>query len=385
MIQVFKPYMGDEEIEAVAEVLRSGWIGLGPRTAQFEKEFAEYLGAPCAVGVNSCTAALDLALRLLDIRKGDEVIVPAMTFVSTAHCVAYNDAVPIFADVDERTLAIDLEDVKRKITRHTKAVIPVHYGGRPVDIDALREVDGSRIFIIEDAAHACGAEYKGRKAGTLGDVACFSFHAVKNLATGDGGAVVVKDTALFERAKRMRWLGIDRGTWDRTEVDRSYWWEYFVNEIGLKCHMNDITAAIGLVQLRKLDAMNARRRTIAGMYDEAFKDMPWIETPPKDDALFRSAWHIYCIKASRRDDLSVYLKDHGVATGVHYKPIHLYRCYGNRPSLPVAERVFENILTLPMYPGMSDEDVSEVVNAIRAFYTESPVCATASSRMSMPT
>lgn len=383
MIQVFKPSMGDEEINAVAEVLRSGWIGLGPKTAEFEKQFAAYLGAPHAIAVNSCTAALDLALRLLDIRKGDEVIVPAMTFVSTAHCVAYNDAIPIFADADERTLAIDPEDVKRKITRRTKAVIPVHYGGRPVDIDALREVVGNRIFIIEDAAHAAGAEYGGRKAGTLGDVSCFSFHAVKNLATGDGGAVVVKDRAMCDRAKQMRWLGIDRGTWDRTEVDRSYWWEYFVNEIGLKCHMNDINAAIGLVQLRKLDAMNARRREIVKMYDEAFAEMPWIETPPKDDATFRSSWHLYCVKVPDRDDLSVFLKDRGVATGVHYKPIHLYRCYGNKPSLPVAESVFRRILTLPMYPDMTDDDVNTVTGTVREFYAGKGECVTASSQTCM--
>ncbi|MFH1548930.1 MAG: DegT/DnrJ/EryC1/StrS family aminotransferase [Planctomycetota bacterium] len=390
LIQVFKPSMGDEEINAVAEVIRSGWIGLGPRTAQFEKQFAEYLGAPYVVAVNSCTAALDLALRLLGIGSGDEVIVPTMTFVSTAHCVAYNDALPVFADIDERTLAIDIEDVKRKISPRTKAVIPVHYGGRPVDIDALRKAVGPDIFIIEDAAHAAGALYRGKRCGTLGDIACFSFHAVKNLAMGDGGAVVTRDKSLAERAKRLRWLGIDRGTWDRTEVDRSYWWEYYVNEIGLKCHLNDIAAAIGLVQLKKLDAMNARRREIAERYTKAFGKTPWIETPPRDDEAYRSSWHIYCIKVPNRDELSVYLKDHGVATGVHYKPIHLYRCYEKCfrsptrevPSLPTAERVFQSILTLPMYPDLTDAEVDGVIDTVCAFYTEKPACATASSRTS---
>lgn len=365
-IQLFKPYMDEEEVQAVAEVLRSGWIGLGPKTAEFEQAFAAFLGASYAVGLNSATAALDLAVRLLRINHGDEVIVPTVTFVSTAHAVAYNLATPIFADVDPDTLLIDIEDVARKITPRTRAIIPVHYGGRPVDIDRLREVAGD-IPLIEDAAHACGAEYKGRKAGTLGDLACFSFHAVKNLATGDGGALVTSDRALMERAKRLRWLGIDRGTWDRTGADRSYWWQYFVDEIGLKCHMNDIAAAIGLVQLRKLPATNARRRQIAEMYTAGLSDLPWLRTPAMDTADSISAWHIYCIQVEGRDDLNVYLQERGIGTGVHYKPIHLYACYGNRPHLPQAESAFERILSLPMHPGLSDDDVQQVIEAIRSF------------------
>ncbi len=187
MIQVFKPSMTQEEIDAVAEVLRSGWIGLGPKTAEFEEKFAAFVGTTYAVAVNSCTAALNLALKLLDVNHGHEVIVPTMTFVSTAHCVAYRLAMPIFADVDPHTLAIDLEDVRRKITSRTRAIIPVHYSGRPIDLDALKEIAGE-IPIIEDCAHATGARYKGRSVGSIGDIGCFSFHAVKNLAMGDGGA-----------------------------------------------------------------------------------------------------------------------------------------------------------------------------------------------------
>ncbi len=366
MIQLFKPYMDDEEIQAVAEVLRSGWIGLGPRTAEFEKQFAQYIGVPWVVATNSATAALDLAVRLLHLNHGDEVIVPTMTFVSTAHAVAYNLAMPIFADVNAIDLNIDFDDVARKITPRTRAIILVHYGGRPVDVDGLRSVAGN-IPIIEDAAHACGAEYQGRKCGSLGDLACFSFHAVKNLATGDGGALALCDTAMAERAKRLRWLGIDKGTWDRTEADRSYWWEYYVDEIGLKCHMNDIAAAIGLVQLAKLPSLNARRQQIAQMYTEGLQDMPWLQTPPSDTALSKSSWHIYCIQCDCRDDLSVFLQTKGIATGVHYKPIHLYSCYGNRPFLPIAEALFSYILSLPMHPGLTDDEVSYIIETIRTF------------------
>lgn len=366
MIQVFKPSMGQEEIDAVAEVLKSGWIGLGPKTAEFEKRFADYIGVDHVVGVNSATSALDLALKLLHINHSDEVIVPTITFVSTAHVVAYNLATPIFADVDPVTLSIDLADVKRKITVRTKAIIPVHYGGRPVDMDRLREVAGE-IPIIEDAAHACGGEYKGKKCGSLGDIGCFSFHAVKNLAMGDGGALTLNSQALAERAKKLRWLGIDRGTWDRSELDKSYWWEYFVDEIGLKCHMNDIAAAIGLVQLSKLEKMNGRRKQIAERYSEAFKGLDWIEIPPYDDEDYISSWHIYCVKVRRRDELSVFLQEREIATGVHYKPIHLYKCYGNTPVLPVAEEVFKRLLSLPMYPDMSDGDIDTVIRCIHDF------------------
>jgi len=366
MIQLFKPYMDDNEIQAVAEVLRSGWIGLGPRTAEFEQRLAQYIGVPYMVGLNSATAALDLAVRLLNIGRGDEVIVPTMTFVSTAHAVVYSQATPVFADVDESTLNVDLNDVARKITSRTRAIIVVHYGGHPVDMDRLREIAGD-IPIIEDAAHACGAEYKGRKCGSLGELACFSFHAVKNLATGDGGAIALKDQAMADRAKRLRWLGIDKGTWDRTEGDRRYLWDYSVVEIGLKCHMNDIMAAIGLVQLGKLERMNARRREIVQLYAEGLHDLAWLQTPPADTRDSKSSWHIYCIQTDHRDDLSMYLQEKGIATGVHYRPIHLYRCYGQQPALPTAEKVFMRILSLPMHAGLGNDDVNCIIETIRSF------------------
>lgn len=367
MIQVFKPSMGEDEVQAVREVLLSGWLGLGPKTTEFEEKFAIYIGTRHAVAVNSATSALDLALKLLDIHHGDEVIVPTMTFVSTAHVVAYNLATPIFADIDPVTMNIDHEDVARKITPRTKAIIPVHYGGRPVDMASLREICGD-IPVIEDAAHACGSLYRGKKAGNLGNIGCFSFHAVKNLSVGDGGALTLNDEELVSRAKRLRWLGIDKGTWDRTSADQSYWWEYFVDEIGLKCHMNDINAALGLVQLAKLDRMNARRNTIANLYTDAFSDHDRIRPPAGIPDDCTSSMHIYCVRAHDRNELSVYLQERGIATGVHYRPIHTYKCYGNRPVLPNAEKVFNEILSLPMYPDLQDNQVEFVIDNILSFY-----------------
>ena len=370
MISLFKPFMGEEELDSLRVVFKSGWIGLGPKTEQFEKEFAEYIGCKYAVGLNSGTAALDLSLRLLNIKQGDEVILPTMTFVSTAHVVKHNRADPVFADVDENLL-IDLEDVDRKITKRTKAIIPVHYAGRSVDIYGLRAIAGD-IPIIEDAAHATGSIYRGRKCGSLGTMGCFSFHAVKNLAMGDGGAITTNDKAVYDRAKKLRWLGIDKGTWDRSDNNKSYWWEYSVDEIGLKCHMSDISAAIGLVQLSKLDWMNARRKQIAEMYTEGLADLSGVMTPEMDTEDSQSSWHIYCIKCARRDRLSEYLTERYITTGVHYKPIHLYKCYGNTPTLPKAEKYFKEILSLPMHPGLSPSDIDKVISTIHSFY-ENPL------------
>ena len=364
MIDLFKPRLGEEELASIRDTFSSGWVGLGPKTERFEKEFAEYIGCKYAVGLNSATSALDLSLQLIGVGRGDEVIVPTVTFVSTAHVVKYNLAEPIFADVDDDFL-IDIDDVAKKITKRTKAIIPVHYSGRPVDIDRLRDV-ARGIPIIEDAAHAAGSSYKGKKCGSLGDIGCFSFHAVKNIAMGDGGAITTDDTDIYNRANRLRWLGIDKSTWARSDKNKSYWWEYAVDEIGLKCHMNDISASIGLVQLAKLDEANRRRRQIAEMYTRGLKDVVVTPRMDTDDSL--SSWHIYCIRCKRRNDLSVYLKDKDIITGVHYKPLHLYSCYGNIPSLPNAERLFTEMLSLPMHLWLTDEDVVYIIDSIRSFY-----------------
>lgn len=367
-VQLLKPVLPEACVEEVAEVLRSGWIGLGPRTAKFERQFAEYIGVPHAVGLNNCTAALDLAMRLLDVRHGDEVLVPTLTFVSTAHAVAYNLATPIFVDCQKDSLEMDFDDVRAKITRRTKAVAVVHLSGRPVNMGRLRETVG-KLPIIEDCAHACGATLDGRRCGSLGDVGCFSFHAVKNLPMGDGGALTLHDGEFAERARRLRWLGIDRSTWDRSSLEKTYWWQYSVDEVGLKCHMNDIQAALGLVQLPMLDQFNQRRREIAKIYRQRMRELDQIQLPPDDDARSVSSWHLFIVRCLQRDDLSTWLRDRNVEVGVHYKPIHLYRCYGNTPRLPNAERMFGEIMSLPMHLGLSDDDVHYVCDHIAEFYS----------------
>lgn len=368
MIDLFKPSLGEEELNSLRDIFKTGWVGLGPKTKEFEEKFARYIGVKYAVGLNSATASLDISLKLLNINHGDEVIVPTMTFVSTAHVVAYNLATPIFVDVDENLL-IDFEDLKKKITPRTKAIIPVHYSGRPIDIYTLKKITKD-IPIIEDCAHACGSIFNGQRCGSFGTLGAFSFHAVKNLCTGDGGMITTDDINIYERAKKLRWLGIDKDTWDRTDVNKSYWWEYNVSEIGLKCHMNDIAASIGLVQLKKLDRMNSRRKEIAEMYTKGLNDLSCVSTPLMDTSFSKSSWHIYHIKCPLRNELSIFLKEKGIMTGVHYKPIHLYKCYGNIPNLPMSEKYFKQIISLPIHPNLTNNEVNLVIDNIHKFYME---------------
>jgi perosamine synthetase len=368
-IDLFKPDMGIEECQAVGEVLLSGWTGLGPITKDFELFLGEYIKMPYVVAMNSCTAALDIAVRLLNIGPGDEVLVPTITFVSTAHAVCYSGATPVFCDVDPKTLLIDFGDVSRKISSKTKAIIPVHYSGRCVNISKLREVVGSKVYIIEDCAHAMGSYFNGQHAGTWGDIACYSFHAVKNLSCGDGGALATKNKEWKERASKLRWLGIDKGTWDRSSKDGKYGWEYEVEEIGLKCHMNDITAAIGLEQLKKLEKMNLNRKNISQNYMKGLEGISQIQLPPDDDENSSSSWHLFVIQAEDRDKLAAYLSSGGISTGVHYKPIHLYSCYGNpSPSLPMAERAIKSLLSLPIYSQLAIANVAYILKQIKDFY-----------------
>lgn len=368
MIQVFKPSITEKEIEAVIKVLKSGWLGLGPRTAEFEEKFAKYIGAPYAVGLNSGTAALHLALRLLELKEGDEVIVPTITFVSTAHVVLYNGAKPVFADVAEDTLCIDIEDVKRKITDRTKAIIPVHYAGHPCDMDELYNIaTQSNIRIIEDAAHACGAEYKGKKIGSISELTCFSFHAVKNLTCGEGGMITAFKESFDSKLRELRWLGITKGTWDRTKEGEVYAWQYWVKELGFKAHLNDIASAIGLVQLERLEELNHKRRETIEKYNILFHDIDWLKTPVEREYV-KSSWHVYHIKLNERDRLISYLKKNGVAPGVHYYPIHMHPFYKNyNATCPVAEKVWKQIVSLPLYPDMTEEEFDKVTNLIRKF------------------
>jgi perosamine synthetase len=368
MIQVFKPSLGDEELAAVKLALESGWIGLGPKTEEFEQKFAAYVGAKYVIGLNSGTAALHLAMMGYNFGPLDEVIVPALTFVSTVHAIRYVGATPVFADVREDTLCLDVDDVARKITPRTRAVVPVHYGGHPCDMDELHALTDPRgILVIEDAAHAAGAEYKGRRVGSISQATCFSFHAVKNLTMGEGGAIATNDARVNATARKLRWVGINKDTWSRSADLRTYGWYYEVEEIGFKCHLSDIPASIGIVQLQKLDRSNDRRRQLRQQYNEALADVPWLTTPIARDYILHAS-HNYVIKTNYRDRLNLYLKEKGIATGVHYMPAHLHPVYRTDSTrLPVTDVVWRRLLTLPLYPDLTDQDIRGIVAAVKSF------------------
>jgi len=372
MIPLFKPSIGEEEINALRETFKTGWIGLGPKTAEFEKKFAEYVGAKHAIGLNSATSALDLALKAFKINSG-EILMPALTFVATAHVALYNNAKPVFVDVEKDTLCMDVEDIRKKITNKTKAIIPVHYSGHPCDLDAIKEIAESKnIVVIEDAAQATGAEYKGRKIGGISDAACFSFEAKKNLTTGDGGMITFNDDALADEIKRLRWFGIDKDTWQRARS--KYSWYYEVVELGYKVHMNDIQATIGLVQLNKLDRLNQKRADIFRFYNEKLQNLKGMEIPVEKDYARSAHWN-YVLKAEKRDELITFLKKREIETGVHHMPVHLHPFYMNlirrniisKPIIPVTESIWNKIVTLPSFADLKKEDAEEVANAVVEF------------------
>ena len=343
MIPVLKPSCTDAEIAAVTEVLRSGWWGMGPKCAEFERLFAMLHGRRNCVTVNSATAALHLALLATGVGPGDEVIVPALTFVSTALAVMYCGARPVFADVRADTLTLDLDDVERKLTAKTAAVIPVDYAGYPAIIEGAYGVP-----VIQDAAHAAG--------GTVyGDLACFSFHPVKPLATGDGGAILTDSDETTEKLRRLRWCGIDRSTHERASGKR-YGWDYDIRELGFKCHWNDVQAAIGLAQLGRLGEMQARRREIAALYSRLLRG---VELPLAHPA---HMWHLYAIRvrASKRDAIIDHLGASGVSAGVHYKPLTHYALFADRATPPVAGREWQRLISLPIFADMTDADVERV-------------------------
>lgn len=367
MIPVFKPSFGEEELEALREPFKSGWIGLGPKTKEFEKSFAEYIGTKFAVALNSGTAALHLALKVLEI-QGMEVITTPMTFISTNHAILYNGGIPVFADIESDTLNINPLQVRKQVTSKTKVIIAVHYGGHSCDMDSILEVARERgLYVVEDVAHGCGGEYKGKKLGSLGDLACFSFHAVKNMSTGEGGMITTDNPEWYERLLKLRWMGISKDTWAREEKDEKYSWFYKVEEVGFKYHMNDIAAAIGLVQLKKLDKMNQRREEITKKYNEGLQQLKWLETPVVK-SYAKPSFHNYVIKVDKRDQLNIYLQEKGISTGVHYFPNNYYEMYRSfRGETPTSDSVWKKLLTLPLFPDLMDEEVDFIIREIKEF------------------
>ena len=370
----FIPYgtqwIDDDDINEVVKVLRSDWITTGPKIKEFEDALCSYIGCSYCVAVNSGTSALDIAVQTLELTKGSEVITTPFTFVATSNAIIYNGLKPVFADICTDTFNIDPEDIRRKITKDTKAILYVDYAGQPCDIKAIREItDEFNLYLIEDACHAIGAEYGGEKVGNFADLTIFSFHPVKHITTGEGGAVVTDDEGLYERLSLLRSHGIDKDAQDRYGPEAS--WAYDMKHLGRNYRITDFQAALGISQLKKLDGFVDKRNELALRYQELLGDVDGITLPVvKGDV--RHAWHLYTIlldESIDRDEFFKYMRSANVGVNLHYIPVYRHSYYVENfgfdaEEFPATEDVFERIITLPLFPRMSEQQVEYVVTSI---------------------
>ena len=378
-IPFFKAEIGEEEIESVIQTLKSGWLTSGPKVKQFESEFAEFVGAKYAIAVNSATAGLHLALEAHNIGPDDEVLVPTVTFAATAEVVIHLGARPVLVDCDPATLNICLEDMKRKTNSKTRAIMPVHYAGQPCPMDEIASFAKEKnLVVIEDAAHAFPAAYKGRMIGSLSPATCFSFYANKTITTGEGGMITTDDETLANRMRQMSLHGLSRSAWNRFGAKGS--WYYEIEAPGYKYNLSDIAAAIGIGQLHRANDFLAGRRSAAQHYTEAFANSPHIKllsTSPEVD----HAWHLLVMKLQTeklsidRSDFIVLLNEAGIGTSVHYTPLHLHPLYRDRygykpEDLPNAAAAFEQIISLPIFSAITAAQVAYVADTVKRIANE---------------
>lgn len=370
MLPYGRQWIDDDDIDAVVEVLRSDWLTTGPKVAEFETEFARIVGARHAVAVSNGTAALHAAAYAAGIDGESEVIVPPMTFAASANCVRYQNGTVVFADVDAGTLLLDPNKVLEAATERTRALVAVDYAGQPADLDELRAMADERgWFLIEDAAHALGATYRGRRVGSIAHLTTFSLHPVKQITTGEGGMVTTDDDRLAERLRLFRNHGISS---DHRQREAQGSWYYEMLDLGYNYRITDFQCALGLSQLRHLGAWVERRRAIAARYDDAFRGAPLDPLTLKPDR--ESSWHLYVVRLRldelRADRATVFreLRDQGIGVNVHYIPVHYHPYYQGlgwkKGAFPVAEGEYERLLTLPLFPAMSDDDVAHVIDVV---------------------
>ena len=368
------PAIEQAEIDEVVDSLKSGWISTGPKVARFETQFAEYIGVPYARALNSCTAGLHLSLLVAGVGPGDEVITTPMTFAATANVIVHAGAKPVFVDVDRESMNIDPAAIEAAVTPRTKAILPVHFAGRPCDMDPILECAGRHgLVVIEDAAHAIESWYHGRKVGTLGDLSCFSFYVTKNIVTGEGGMVTTKNEEWSQAIERWGLHGLSRGAWKRYS-DEGFR-HYEVVYPGFKYNMMDIQAALGIHQLRRVDAYHARREQIWARYDEAFADLP-VRTPSPQEPDTVHARHLYTLLLDvdeirmGRDSFQQALFVDNIGTGIHFVALHLHPFYQetfgyHRGQFPNAEWISDRTISLPLSAKLTDDDVDDVVAAVR--------------------
>ncbi len=370
------PLLEEDEIQEVVASLRSGWIGTGPKTRQFAQDFKTYVGAPFAVPTNSCTSALHLSLAACGVKAGDEVITTPMTFAATANVIIHCGARPVFADVEPGcSFLIDQKEIEKKITPKTRAIVPVHFAGLPVDLDAILAIAKKhKLFVIEDAAHAAGTEYKGRRIGTAGDFACFSFYVTKNMTTGEGGMVTTKNEELAKKVEIMALHGLSLDAWKRFSDDGFK--HYDVVYPGYKYNMTDMAASLGLHQLKKLDTFIEKRKEICMAYEKQLADLEDAIILPKDNGRGKHAWHLYTVLLKpgalriSRDQFMAALHKENIGMGVHYRAVHLQPYYADtfgykRGDFPNAEFISDNVVSFPLSSKMTQKDTDDSIKALR--------------------
>lgn len=373
LIPYGRQYIDEEDIQAVVEVLRSDYITTGPKIDELEKVIAKYTGAKYAAVVSNGTAALHAACFAAGIGSGDEVITTPITFAASANCVLYMGAKPVFADIDPKTYNIDPKEIEKKITGKTKAIIPVHFTGQPCDMyEILKIAEKYGLAVIEDASHALGAAYKNRKIGSIGSMTTFSFHPVKHITTGEGGAVTTNDRSLYEKLRMFRTHGITRKA-DMLESNEGLWF-YEQQDLGYNYRMTDIQAALGISQMKKLESFLEKRRSFAALYNKLLGSFEGVTIPYQADYVC-SAWHLYIIKlnldklAIGRKEVFYELRNRNIGVNVHYIPVYYHPYYkrlGYKKGLcPAAEALYEEIITLPLYPSMEIDDIYYIVDNFR--------------------
>ncbi|UCG50952.1 MAG: DegT/DnrJ/EryC1/StrS family aminotransferase [Candidatus Latescibacterota bacterium] len=379
VLPFYRPAIDESDIKLVSDTLRSGWLTLGPVTTDLERELAEYLGVKNVIAVNSCSAAMFLALKALGVGPGDEVVTSAMTFTSTVNTIIHTGATPVLADIETETFCVSPQEIEKRTTPRTKAFMPVHFGGQACRIDEVLDLARSRgIRVIEDAAHSFGASYNGKKIGTFGDATAFSFYATKNLTTGEGGCLSTADDGLAKRLRQLSYHGMSHDSWSRY-ADRGAWF-YEVNVPGYKCNMSDVLSALGLSQLRKVDELTARRTKVARWFIERLADSAYFELPRIRPGN-QHTWHLFVIRLRLerlkidRDTFTKALGAENIGCSVHFIPVYkhpFFRSYiDETDTYPVCEEYFSRCVSLPIFPSMREEDVDDVVtamNRIAAYY-----------------
>ncbi len=371
MIPIFSNTLGEEELIAIQKVIESRWIGLGPKTKEFENEFAKKINTNYCLMVNSASAATYLVLKAFGIGQNDEVIIPSINFVACSNSVIELGAKPVFADVDPNYFTLLPEEIDRLKTDKTKAIILLHYGGHPINYDAIKDVS-DEILIIEDSANSILSKYKGKYCGTLGDAGFFSFDAMKTLSTGDGGAIVIKNKAYYDKLISLRYLGLapkKTSGIDSFKEKEKQWWEIELDSISNRFLMNDIAAAIGIEQLKKLESFIEKRKMIWNSYQKELKDIEQLILPPEPLANTESSYYLYWlrVKNNLRDKLAKYLVENDIYVTFRYYPLHLIKYYNYKINLPESEKIVAESLNIPLHQNLTENDIEIIINTIKKF------------------